>query len=110
MTAEGFVHLMAAEDLWDGEMESFEVGPAEVLLVRVGAEFRAYDGACPHQGFPLVDGELEAGILTCRAHEWQFDIVRGESVNPRGVSLRRHEVRVNDSGVVEIKLRSSGRE
>ncbi len=100
----GFVALMAAEELWDGEMESFEIGLEGVLLLKIGGQIQAYDDACPHQGFPLVEGELEDGVLTCRAHEWQFDAASGDSVNPRGVCLHRHEVRVTDTGMVEVRL------
>ena len=68
----GYVQLIGADDLWDGEMESFDVGEEEVLLLKVDGQIRAYDGICPHQSISLVEGELEGGVLTCRAHEWQF--------------------------------------
>ena len=86
-------------------MESFDVGDAEVLLVKVGGQIQAYDGVCPHQSQSLVEGELEGGVLTCRAHEWQFDVRTGEGVNPRDTCLRRHDVRVTSDGMVEVRLR-----
>jgi nitrite reductase/ring-hydroxylating ferredoxin subunit len=102
----GFVALTQADTLWDGEMEAFDVGDEEVLLVKVDGEIHAYDGICPHQSASLVEGELEAGVLTCRVHEWQFDARSGESVNPRGACLLRHDVRVTDDGTVEVRLRA----
>lgn len=98
-----FVELVAVDELWDGEMESFDVGDAEVLLVKIDGEIHAYDGLCPHQSSPLVDGNLEGRVLTCRFHEWQFDAVTGAGVNPRDTCLHRHDVRVVD-GVVQVRL------
>jgi len=101
-----FVDLAETESLWDDEMESYDVGDEEVLLVKIDGEIHAYDAICPHQSISLVEGELEGGVLTCRAHEWQFDAVSGESVNPSGHCLARHDVRVTDDGIVQVKLRS----
>ncbi|WP_156296909.1 Rieske 2Fe-2S domain-containing protein [Mycobacterium paragordonae] len=102
--ADGFVELVDVDELWDGEMESFDVGDEEVLLVKVDGQVRAYDGICPHQGASLVEGELADGVVTCRAHEWRFDALTGEGVNPRDHCLHRHDVRVVD-GVVQVRLR-----
>ena len=102
---DGYVELIEADSLWDGEMESFDVGDAEVLVVKVGGQIQAYDGICPHQSQSLVEGDLEGGVLTCRAHEWQFDARTGEGINPRDTCLRRHDVRVTSDGMVEVRLR-----
>ena len=106
-TDDGYVELTEAGALWDGEMESFDVGDAEVLVVKVDGQIRAYDGICPHQSQSLVEGELDAGVLTCRAHEWQFNARTGEGINPKGTCLLRHDVRVTDDGMVEVRLRSN---
>lgn len=103
MSEENFVDLIAEDELWDGEMESFDVGDDEVLVLKVDGKVRAYDGICPHQSISLVEGELEDGVLTCRAHEWQFDALSGDGVNPRDTCLRKHEVRVVD-GMVQVRL------
>jgi nitrite reductase/ring-hydroxylating ferredoxin subunit len=104
-TGDGYVELIAADAMWDGEMESFDVGDDEVLVLKVGGEIRAYDGVCPHQSQSLVEGELEGGVLTCRAHEWQFDARTGEGVNPKDACLVRHDVRVTGAGMIEVRLR-----
>lgn len=103
---DGFVDLVENAELWDGEMDAFYLGRDEVLLLKTGGELRAYAGACPHQSQSLVEGTLEDGVLTCGAHEWQFDALTGASVNPRGECLARHDVRVTDAGMVQVRLRS----
>jgi toluene monooxygenase system ferredoxin subunit len=101
----GYVELIEADALWDGEMESFDVGDDEVLVVKVDGQIRAYDGICPHQSQSLVEGDLEGGILTCRAHEWQFDVRTGQGVNPKDTCLLRHDVRVTSDGMIQVRLR-----
>ena len=52
-------------DIWEGEMEVFDVGENEVLIVHSpGREIRAYSLICPHAEFSLIDGELENCVLT----------------------------------------------
>jgi cytochrome P450/nitrite reductase/ring-hydroxylating ferredoxin subunit len=49
----------------------------DLVLVRVGSEYRAYAGRCPHQGALLGEGELDGDTLVCRNHRWRFDAATG---------------------------------
>ena len=96
-----YVDVCAEDDLWDGEMESFDVGDYEVLVVKVRGQVRAYDGICPHQSASLVEGELtDEGIIVCKAHRWQFDADSGRGVNPASACLRRFPVRVQHGRIL----------
>ncbi|MCP4330105.1 MAG: Rieske 2Fe-2S domain-containing protein [Alphaproteobacteria bacterium] len=96
-----FQAVCKLDDLWEGEMEVFDIGDQEVLLVHApGGEVRAYDPVCPHQDHPLVEGSLDGCVLTCAAHLWQFDVVTGAGVNPEGVTLRSFPVKVEDEVVM----------
>ena len=76
-------------DIWEGEMDVFDVGENEVLIVHSpGREIRAYSPVCPHAEFPLIDGELENCVLTCSAHLWQFDVLSGEEIKKANIFLR----------------------
>ncbi len=95
--------VAALADLWDGEMRGVRVGGKCVLLVRLGNEVRAYADRCPHLGMPLSEGELQDGVLTCRAHQYQFDVATGAGTNPRNVRLRPYPVSLVDGDIaVEI--------
>jgi toluene monooxygenase system ferredoxin subunit len=100
----GFQRVCTLDDLWEGDMAAFEVGGRDVLLVHLaGGVVRAIQAACPHQGQPLVEGELCANVLTCRAHRWEFDVATGTSVNPEGEELRVFPVKVeNDEVWVDV--------
>lgn len=95
-----YVDICAEDELWDGEMDAFDVGEHEVLLIRLDGRYHAYDGICPHQSVSLVGGELtDAGVLICSAHEWQFDAASGNGVNPATACLKRFPVKVEDGRV-----------
>jgi toluene monooxygenase system ferredoxin subunit len=96
-----FQKVCSVDDLWEGEMESFTVDGQEVLLVCAdGGEFKAFQGICPHQDIPLVEGKFENGKLICRAHLWQFDAKSGKGVNPSDCALAEYQVRVDGTDVL----------
>jgi toluene monooxygenase system ferredoxin subunit len=97
--SQAFVEVCDADDIWIGEMECFDVGLQEVLLLNVEGEIQAFDATCPHQSVPLIEGRFDGKVLTCRAHEWSFDACSGHSINPKGECLRRFPLRVTDGKV-----------
>lgn len=105
------VELCGVDELWDGEMACFRVDGAAVLLLKFDGRFHAYQGQCPHQGVALAEGEFDGGLLTCRAHRWQFDAASGQGVNPSNVHLKRFPVHVFEQKVsIEIKAGGAERE
>ena len=81
-------------ELWVGEMRAIELAGCPVLLVRHEHGVAAYRDRCPHQGYPLSQGELCAGIITCRAHHHRFDAVSGNGINPLRPCLVRLKLSV----------------
>ena len=49
----------------------------EIVILRVDGEFHAFDNACPHEGNPLVEGEVLGDVLECAYHGWRFDLGTG---------------------------------
>jgi len=90
-------------DVWSGEMVGLCVEGRRLLLVRVGDTLCAYEDRCAHQGVELSRGRLEGRVLTCWAHEWQYDVVTGEGLNPNGVTLRRLPLELRD-GEIHVDL------
>jgi nitrite reductase/ring-hydroxylating ferredoxin subunit len=99
-TRVGGVELCDVDRLWDGEMESMSVGATEILILKLDGQFHAYEARCPHQGTALTEGELEDGVITCRAHHWQFNATDGQGVNPRSACLKRIPIHVVDRKVL----------
>jgi toluene monooxygenase system ferredoxin subunit len=95
--------VAALADLWDGEMRGYRVGRTCVLLVRIGEDVRAYADRCPHLGVPLSEGTLEDGVITCRAHGFQFRAETGAGVNPRSARLQPCPV-VLEGGEITVEV------
>jgi toluene monooxygenase system ferredoxin subunit len=96
-----FVKVCSADDLWEGEMESFEVNGSEVLLVSpLDGDVRAFQGICPHQDIPLIEGKFDGKVVICRAHQWVFDASSGEGVNPAGCRLAEYPLKIENGDIL----------
>jgi nitrite reductase/ring-hydroxylating ferredoxin subunit len=58
----------------------------------VGAELYVTDGACPHNGGPLVEGLVRDGFVTCPWHWYSYELATGRCRTAVGYELRRYPV------------------
>jgi nitrite reductase/ring-hydroxylating ferredoxin subunit len=84
-----------------------QVGGRDIALFLVEDRAYACQGACPHQGHPLAQGEVATRendrgekdcILTCVWHNWKFSLPEGRCVMG-GEGVRAYPVRVDGDGV-----------
>jgi nitrite reductase/ring-hydroxylating ferredoxin subunit len=68
-----------------------DAGDREIVVLRVAGELHAFDNACPHQGNPLVEGEVFGDVLECAYHGWRFDLATGACL-AGDEPARRYEV------------------
>jgi len=76
----GFVEVMKAGDLQDGQMKSVKAGGQDVLVAKVAGKFYAAENTCPHMGGKLAQGKLEGTVVTCPLHASQFELKNGNVV------------------------------
>ncbi|WP_416840519.1 Rieske (2Fe-2S) protein [Haloferax sp. DFSO52] len=62
-------------------------------------EVRAVDNACPHMGFPLVEGSVAEGVLTCHWHHARFELACGDTFDPWADDVLTYPVEVRDGTV-----------
>jgi toluene monooxygenase system ferredoxin subunit len=98
-----FERVLAADELWTGEMRGLVVRGQRLLLLRTEDGVCAYEDRCAHLGVPLSQGKLEGGVITCSAHQYQYDAKTGCGVNPDRVRLRAFPVSV-ESGEIAVDL------
>jgi toluene monooxygenase system ferredoxin subunit len=104
-----FESVLAADELWTGEMRGLVVRGERLLLLRTEDGVCAYEDRCAHLGVPLSQGKLEAGIITCSAHRYQYDARTGCGVNPARVRLRRFPVSIENGQIaVDLSARGAG--
>ena len=95
-----FRRVCSLDDVWEGDMEAFEVDGTEVLVIHLpGGTVHAIQSLCPHQEVDLADGELEDGVLTCSMHLWQFDVASGKGVNPSHAEVAKYPVKLEGDDV-----------
>ncbi|WP_435365001.1 Rieske (2Fe-2S) protein [Haloarchaeobius sp. DYHT-AS-18] len=62
-------------------------------------EVRAVDNRCPHMGFPLADGTVDEGVLTCHWHHARFELSCGDTFDPWADDVQTYPVEVRDGEV-----------
>ena len=96
----GFVKVCTLDDLWEGDMEAFDVAGRRILLIHLpGGEVRATQTECPHQQGDLTDGLLDGTTLTCSVHLWEFDVTTCQGINPTHPTLASYPVKVDGDDV-----------
>jgi nitrite reductase/ring-hydroxylating ferredoxin subunit len=80
------VPVLKSETLKDNQKVAIEFENARVLLLRSGAQLRAFSARCPHEGYRMDDGYHDDSRLFCPGHGLEFDIQSGES------SLKRYRL------------------
>lgn len=98
-----FEPVLAADELWTGEMRGLTVNGRRVLLLRTEEAVCAYEDRCAHLGVRLSEGKLEGHVITCSAHHYQYDARTGCGINPERVQLRAFPVRI-DAGQITVDL------
>ncbi len=94
------------DDLEPGTMKMAKVGDTAVAVIRSEAGVHAIDNACPHQGYGLVTGALDDGIVTCQWHNWKFDAATGHClIGEEDVAC--HQVDITDGEVAVTVVKPS---
>jgi nitrite reductase (NADH) small subunit len=65
-----------------GQGRSFSVGRFRIAVFRQRDDsFFALENTCPHQGGPLADGVIGAGMVVCPLHAHRFRLADGSGVD-----------------------------
>jgi nitrite reductase/ring-hydroxylating ferredoxin subunit len=75
------------------------VGGRTLGLFHHDGAFYAVDNRCPHMGFPLTDGSVDDGVLTCPWHHARFELSCGDTFDPFADDVRTFPVEVRNGDV-----------
>lgn len=87
----------------DLEAKGFLTGKAgnvPLVVFRHDATAYAIDDRCPHMGFPLHQGTVESGMVTCHWHHARFDLASGGTLDPWADDVRAYPVELDGDDVV----------
>ena len=73
-----FVQAAKLDDLKGDGPFALSANGVDVVLVRTGAGWRAFEGRCPHQGALLGEGEFDGERIVCRNHKWRYQVATGK--------------------------------
>ncbi|WP_435157073.1 Rieske (2Fe-2S) protein [Haladaptatus sp. DFWS20] len=98
-TNQSFVRVGDADELRDeGRLLVNRNGRSLALFYHEG-EFRAVDNRCPHMGFPLTEGSVEDGILTCHWHHARFELSCGDTFDPWADDVQAFPIEERDGDI-----------
>ncbi len=79
--AESWIRAIALSQLDDGGCKVFRASGKQIALFRRGDTVLACNNRCPHEGYPLSEGDLDGNrVLTCNWHNWKFNLESGENL------------------------------
>jgi nitrite reductase/ring-hydroxylating ferredoxin subunit len=78
----GYRAVVDAAELEEGAPVRVNVDGRPVALVRHEGDAFAVDDRCPHMGFPLSEGSVDGGVLTCHWHHARFELSGGDTFDP----------------------------
>src|SRR6056297_3557983 len=94
-----FERVASAAEAREASPQVVTVGGRTVGLFYHDGSFHAIDNRCPHMGFPLSDGSVEDGILTCPWHHARFELSCGDTFDPFADDVTTFPAEVRDGEV-----------
>ena len=98
-TSSATVHVAPLADLDGGAPRVVSAGGRTIVVFALDGEVYALDNRCPHMGFPLSQGTVRDGILTCHWHHARFDLAGGSAFDPFADDITSFAVEVRGGEV-----------
>jgi len=97
--SEDWIVLCPIDGIPSGEGRCVRLGGLQIAVFRHrdGGVF-ALEASCPHQGGPLHDGLIGAGVVVCPLHGRRFRLADGSGIDNE-LSVRTYPVEVRDGWV-----------
>ncbi|MFB6074462.1 MAG: Rieske (2Fe-2S) protein [Haloarculaceae archaeon] len=96
---EDYERVTTVDELAETGREVVSVGGHTVALFHHEGEVYAVDNRCPHMGFPLSDGTVEDGLLTCHWHHARFELACGDTFDVWADDVQTFPTDVRDGDV-----------
>lgn len=96
---DGYVRAARLDDIGPEGCSVVRLGDHTVAIFRHEDGIYAVDNRCPHMGFPLNQGSVQCGILTCHWHHARFDLATGGTFDPWADDVRSYPVLLRDEEV-----------
>ncbi|RQG96487.1 Rieske (2Fe-2S) protein [Natrarchaeobius chitinivorans] len=98
-TTDDFEPIGSVEEITESGRELTSIDGTPIAVFFHEGEFRAVNNRCPHMGFPLVEGTVDDGVLTCHWHHARFELSCGDTFDPWADDVPTYPVEVRDGTV-----------
>lgn len=96
-----WVAVAVPEDIPEGEVRTYPVGPGNVAVARKDGQLYAVQDLCTHDDGPLGEGTLDGYAIECPRHGARFDIRSGAVLRmPAIMPIETFPVMEKDGSVV----------
>ncbi|MEM7160238.1 MAG: Rieske 2Fe-2S domain-containing protein [Myxococcota bacterium] len=104
MDEDAWVDVAAPEELTVDSPSLVKLGKRQLAVLRTeDGDLFAIDNRCPHEGYPLVQGQVRGCTLTCAWHNFKFDLRDGRCLKG-DEAVAVYPVRVHE-GRVQVDAR-----
>ena len=104
-------HFVYAADVKDieaaGRCLPLTVKKHPIVLFSYNSKYYALDNRCPHMGFPLSQGTVKDGILTCHWHHARFDLHNGGTFDQWAGDVESYPVQIRNNSEIWIGILDS---
>jgi nitrite reductase/ring-hydroxylating ferredoxin subunit len=94
MTSSHWVFAAGLNEVRERGCVTAHVESHTLALFAYSDRIYAVDNRCPHMGFPLKDGSVKDGILTCHWHHARFDLASGGTFDLFADDVRAFDVEI----------------
>ncbi|RQH01212.1 Rieske 2Fe-2S domain-containing protein [Natrarchaeobius oligotrophus] len=98
-TSDDFHAAVSIAELENEGRKLVTVDGTPIAVFAHEGDVRAVNNRCPHMGFPLVEGTVDDGILTCHWHHARFELSCGDTFDPWADDVATYPVEVRDGTV-----------
>ena len=100
-----YVHAANTKDIEAaGGCLSVTVQKHPIAIFIYDSKVHAVDNRCPHMGFPLNQGTVKDGILTCHWHHARFDLMNGGTFDQWAGDVTSFPVQIRNQNEVWIDI------
>ena len=99
MSTDSFTHVTELDTLRADGREIVSAGGKSVVLFHHEGEVYAVDNRCPHMGFPLSEGTVDEGILTCHWHHARFELACGDTFDIWADDVQTYPTEIRDGEI-----------
>jgi len=99
MSTDDYVRVAQLAELESDGRKLVSPRGRSVALFSHEGEVYAVDNRCPHMGFPLTEGTVEDGILTCHWHHARFELSCGDTFDIWADDVQTYPTEIRDGEV-----------